>query len=72
MTDVNEVDAPLDARGRPIAREGYLVQVWSTDEQRWMDYARGTWPEARRFMARPPADARWRLVDWLLKEPVKF
>lgn len=67
MTDV---DSPLDARGRPIAREGFLVQVWSVAEDRWMDYARGTWPEARMFLRQHPDRTEWRLVDWLLKEPI--
>lgn len=61
---------PLDARGREVAAEGFLVQVWSKEEDRWMDYCRGTWPEARAFMAgQDPAE--WRLVDWLLKQPLK-
>jgi hypothetical protein len=69
MTDTT-ANAPLDARGRPIATEGYLVQVWSSKEQRWMDYCRGTWPEARTFLARNPDRSKWRIVDWLLKEPI--
>lgn len=48
-------------------QEHTLVQVWHED--RWLDYTRATFEQARAFIASKPA-GEFRAVDWLYKERV--